>query len=164
MDSEGETRKVWSSCPNGGDESFIRVSSGTVSALAVPRDKGASAHSFPTDARKRQKALVMAGHFAKKRPQSVEKIDDCGEDFGPFALLADSFDLDSEEMIACMVDWHFGFNGVHFEPESHIDLMASHHLNAVLFESTDAFARWNSGRRLSGESSPTYDDVAELCG
>ena len=64
-----------------GDLSLTRSDPMTSEKAAVRTKSEVQTQHFPTDARKRQKAMAKTGHVAKKRPQSVEQhIDDCGED------------------------------------------------------------------------------------
>ena len=83
--------------------------------------------SYPTEARRRQKATARAGHIAKKRPQVVEEqFDDCSEEFGLLRkCLEDQYlnivnvDIDhagcDEDYFFMNISPHFGLNGCWFE-------------------------------------------------
>ena len=53
--------------------------------------------SYPTEARRRQKARAKAGHIPKKKPQVAEQtFDDCGEDFSPLLMTVADEDYEKE--------------------------------------------------------------------
>ena len=123
--------------------------------------------TFPTAARRRQKAQAKAGHVPKKKTQVVQQVfDDCGEDFSALYLANDADDITKEFLdptIITNISHHFGMCGCYFTPECPQDMFLGNPNGNMIFETFSEFSAWDSDQAVPADAQNPVD-VAEICG